>query len=397
MAATKRIFILILMILLCFSLAACGEKNPDEGDPWVGYQKTDGVFGDQGYYYQSDSCLYFMDPKQGANICLCSKISCPHNTTGDDVAIINCEAYIPSLSYYPYFFWNGGLYYITDDEYGLHLNRRNATGQEQSEIGILCSEYIEDGKEVAVYSYICAGGYLYYMGEVCMIKDGNVVIELCIIRRVNLKSGREEELVRVPGHEYLTLWGARAGGMIYQHYELPEVSSESDYEVQRDKSPSRVIQWNGSEKNSTVLLEKTLGDGLTYKGISDGKLMYSVKESEGFVVHQYDLETGKDEKLFENSSLFYINDIYALSTDPQTEKRGLFHIPTEQFLPNIFSTYTLRLKAISTEAVVLSRNIPYPDDPYAAEKEIFFYILLDDLADGIQQEDVTDFYIKHFS
>ena len=394
----KSAFIIIIVLLLLLPTGCTPSSSTD----WVPYMSLTGAFGEQGYYYISSSeCLYFLDVENGLNVCLCSKVGCPHDTTvnTDPAAVYNCEAYIfGSLVHeFPIFVWDGGLYYIFSDEYGMHLIRRNADGSGMSQIGTICQPYIERRKTIDVQSFICADGYLYYCADICGLKDSVIEIESCVVRRMDLKSGKEEELISVPGYEYLSLCAAKGNGMLYLHYLIPEPTDAPDDTEKRQTSPVRLMLWEEGTSKDTVLLEKTFGEELNYKTIIDGALLYTTKEGDSYVTRSFKLNTKEDKKASDETSKTYITEEYALRTNPMTKKISIYQIATGTFLANEFEQYSLVFLNISGKKIVLGRLIPSPNNPAIIEKIIYFYVDADALADGLQEEDVVDFYISHKS
>ena len=114
----KKVFCVLLAAMLILSLAAC-VKQPDrttgngtstttvpaatnapEGvkvdlnDGWTVGFASSSPFSEVGYYYLSDSFLYFMDTENGISVILCSKAGCKHDKAEDWEEIFACEAYI---------------------------------------------------------------------------------------------------------------------------------------------------------------------------------------------------------------------------------------------------------------------------------------------------------------
>ena len=388
-----------LVLLLACVLPGCARVPETD---WVPYASMTGAFWEQGYYYFSSAgCLYFLDVEKGVNVCLCSKVGCPHDSTvhTDPTAVWDCEAYVAESNSYGFsvFFWDGGLYYILSDDYGMHMVRRNADGSGLRQIGSFCQPYIEKRKTVTVHSYICAGGYLYYSADICGLKDSIVETEACVLRRMDLKSGKEEELLQVPGHEYLSLCAAKGNGMLYLRYLLPESSNTPDDTEKRQASPVRLMLWEEGASEDTVLLEKTFREDIRYKAMRNGAILYTTKEEGSFVTRSFELNTKEDKKISDLYNLTYITGDYVLRTNPAFKKKGLYHIGKDTFLPNDFVEYTLRFLNISGNKIIFSRLIPSPKDPTLIEKEIYFFVDADALADGLQKEDAVDFYIFRYS
>lgn len=392
----KSLFIIMVLLLLP---AGC---TPSSSTDWVPYRSSTGAFGEQGYYYISSAgCLYFLDVENSINVCLCSKVGCPHDTTvnTDPAAVHDCEAFLPDsfVNEFMMFFWDGGLYYLDSDEYGMHLIRRNADGSGLRPIGTICQPYIEERKTVDVQSFICADGYLYYCADICGLKDSVIEIESCVLRRMDLKSGKEEELISVPGYEYLSLCAAKGNGVLYQHYLIPEPTDAPDDTEKRQNSPVRLMLREEGTSEDTVLLEKTFGEGLNYKTIIDGALLYTTKEGDSYVTRSFNLNTKEDKKVSNETSRTYITEEYALRTDPKTKEISIYQISKDTFLSNEFEQYSLQFLNISGEKIIFCRLIASPDNPTIIEKKIYFFVDIDALVDGLQKEDAVDFYISHSS
>jgi hypothetical protein len=185
-----QILIALLIIILC--LAGCNQEA--KADKWVGADSYDGAFSDTGYFYLAENVLYYADFATGINVCLCPKVGCQHDN--EDI----CEGWLDDVDD-QMFYWNGGLYYLTGDGYGVHLCRRNADGTGLSAIATLCEEYLEDEQKRSIRfaNKIITGGYLYYTAEIEIIEviDGvsRPKTERCLLRQLDLKSGQEKTLV----------------------------------------------------------------------------------------------------------------------------------------------------------------------------------------------------------
>lgn len=126
---TKRLLAAALAVILTLSLAACGDNSstltqsanlPAAGSGGdrvleMDFQKnmhqstswwiTVMCETENGYYFQYDTFVYFMDKETGATTILCGKPDCAHNDE-------SCNAYV----YSPFlFYYNGKLYWSHDD------------------------------------------------------------------------------------------------------------------------------------------------------------------------------------------------------------------------------------------------------------------------------------------
>ena len=83
----------------------------DLNDGWTVGFASSGSFSEVGYYYLSDSFLYFMDTENGTSVILCSKAGCQHDDAEGWEEIFACEAYIQTHIDKFFFYYDGHIYY----------------------------------------------------------------------------------------------------------------------------------------------------------------------------------------------------------------------------------------------------------------------------------------------
>ena len=397
MKAFVKIVSMLLVLLTVLSLCACTKKEEPEKNEWVSASVSrEGAISDTGYYYLNNrNLLHYVDFESGTNVCLCSKAGCTHDGDG-------CEAEIPGnlgvLS--TMFFWNGGIYFTSIDEYGRGLYRRNADGTGQSKVVTLCEKYMKEDSEIDVNAlgFTVAGNYVYYYTEIrAVVKEGNVgtyQTVLGALLRVDLRTGKEEVVVENRDYQKnkrLSPIAVRNDSAIYAVTSYPDVEyGAENYDELLNQSPVQVLQWSAETGESKVLLEKTrkeLGSTITCYG---GNLYCRPDDNQ----YSIDLETGTLKKVVENGSLYEFNADFALLFDDTNGKRPIKNLKTGELLPNEYEGYWLQVKGYTDDMLILTYIVEYED---RSKDEYFTFISVESLADGLQKEDAAEFYVRHMT
>ena len=329
MKYTKRITALLLTLVLCFGLTACG-KDPSGSAKgiWVGANEYEGTFSDQGYYYvpwnQQGATLSYLDISTGTSVILCTKAGCRHTNE-------YCEAYFLPLPYYNSggtCFWDGSLYYVewlSADS--VDLVRRNATGTERAVIGTLGNKYIEDTKTVLPKNFARFENFWYYCAEI----NGSVWDEatqrqttkrvLDYIGRIDLRTGKEEILIEDRDNT-LNFYAVKNDALVFSTHGIPDVdiSDRENYREQLYKLPFIFKRWDGQTGQISTLFEKGSNgsagiQALTLRGVYKDKLYYSVSVDGNLNQYTYNLNTGEDALFAAQTNMFFWGGGYARCRD----------------------------------------------------------------------------------
>ena len=392
-----QILIALLIIILC--LAGCNQEA--KADKWVGADSYDGAFSNTGYFYLAENVLYYADFATGINVCLCPKVGCQHDN--EDI----CEGWLNDVDG-QMFYWNGGLYYLARDGYGVHLCRRNEDGTGLSAIATLCEEYLEDEQKRSIRfaNKIITGGYLYYTAEIEIIEviDGvsRPKTERCLLRQLDLKSGQEKTLVETTD-QGIALVAAKDGSVRYQLSEMIGEVDTNDYEALDNaykNAKTWLIQLDTDTGTETFLFEKTRYDFYSLEVYFEDKLIYLTHEQSNSFTGKYriyDIVTGKDTFFYEGEINNLIAGRYSLS-HPQEDRNQytLLDLQTGKELPfcGFYENGThIRLVSASDKAVILMRNPIPAEGEFRITERAYFYVPIRALADGLQEEDCIDFYV----
>ena len=216
----KRIISLLLTLFMVGTITACNNPVDTKVEyldwVYVREQTTRGAVSDQGYYYLDGSILSYVDFASGLSVALCSRAGCKHKE-------YDCDAYIGGgYAFTPMYFENDRIYYAD----GGTIYRRNATGIEYAEVGVIGKKYLEERKGVEPQKFAVTGDYLYYLADIQEItSEGStttVIATMQTIGRVNLNTGKDELLVEEAldrDSEKLLLCAVCKNGIIYHHWE----------------------------------------------------------------------------------------------------------------------------------------------------------------------------------
>lgn len=397
----KRTAALLLTLLFCMGLTACGEERPegggDNGQTWVGANENAGAFSDQGYYYlptNQQSNLSYLDISTGLTTVLCSKAGCQHNS--EEV----CEAFVIPSSVFGeggMCFWNDSLYYLSLTGYGIDLVRRNATGTDMAVIGTLGDKYIADQKSVQTKVFAQVAHFWYYYAEV----DGSVWNEnaqqyeskqvLSYISRIDLRTGKEEILIEET--DTLNFYAAKNDAVLFSTLKRPDadILDRDAYREQLAECPVVLKRWDAQTGQVTTLLEKAHSEFTGLQGVFDGKLYYYGTVDFKTNLYIYDLETGEDALLADRESMWFWSGGYAYCRDQETNGDWyILELKSGKKLPNEIETGSIRFTSGSDHGCILALTVQ-PGDGSPKEHRMC-YVSYAALADGLQEADLMNFY-----
>ena len=393
MKTVKRIFTCLLLFCLLCGLSAC-SKRTDTGSDWVWAYNQRGAFSDKGYYFLASGFLRFVDTTSGVSVCLCSKAGCLHDQEPDPRKSESCEArLIGSSMITPLFFCNDNLYYILRDQYGSHLYRRDATGANLETVATLGEKYIEDQRDVTVYAYAVADGFLYYSADVdgsVRTGDGGNMVQWIsnYLGRLDLQTGKEEILLD-KSDVYITLCAVKGNEALFHTAGIPDAAyDDPNYRRLRLEMPATLQHWDGTNGQVRTLLEKTVQEFPGVNIVDNDKLYYTSSLESASGVYTYDLHTNKLEAV-QLDGLRHMGNGYALSWDADKEQWRLYDLNTKKELFNALNNEGFVVMTISNEGVVIKRTV---EDHNAGDQQIYSYIKYASLADGLQEQDLMDFY-----
>ena len=397
MKTEKRLFTLCLVVLMSLPLFGCGEDQgtaqaPEASAPawedessWVLAQTKPCALTDEGFYFASENgTLCFADTSNGISVCLCSKPGCLHNTEW-------CDAIVSSAPISrPMFFWNHHIFYVAEDEFGTHVYRRNADGTAKTMVADLGIRYIEERMSVDLYYFAQSGDYLYYdavvHSTVLTEEEETSVQEMTYIGRLNLKTNQEEIILE--SEHTLFLDAVCPEGILFSYCEDGDIDFEAENrKEQLDAAPAYVKFWNSKTGEvSTVLSRKKL-DLTDVFSVRGSKLYYS-RNGKQQGIWEYDMTTGNDRRVcgfnhdLQIDGRLVFKKIDGIST--------LFDLRTGKLLPTAFAGESLSVMTVSSDGVVLKRLLF--EGGNTATSTTYCYVKREDLADGLQKEDVLDLY-----
>ena len=398
-----RILALILTVLLLLGTVGCAEEPPatiapitdwDDGSSWVMTRfYSTSALSDEGYYFPVDGMLYFADTSNGIAVCLCSKPGCLHEKGSPQEQDL-CDAKLNGTNL-PMFFWNDHFFFLGNDEYGLHVYRRNADGTAQTIVADIGSRYVKERKALQINDSAFLGDYFYYSAQVTslVLEEGveNVVVDLTYIGRLNLKTNKEEILVTVD-HEATQLAAVCPKGVLIQYSEDTEAGYEDeDFFEQRLNAPSYVQFYDFETKETTTILTRTYQDLQSVSAVRGSKLYYIRSVENGGGIWEYDMKTGSDRKVSNTGGGSQIDGRLVFKQVDGISV--LYHLPTGQFLPTAFAGEHLKAVCVSKDAVILTRKL---FEGGRSTRAVYCYVKLADLADGLQEEDVLDLYTYYY-
>ena len=434
MRKTKSILCILLAVTLLLSLSAC-VQNPDattafpsetgsgtattapvatnapEGvkvdlnDGWtVGFVNS-GSFSDVGYYYLSDSFLYFMDTENGNSVILCSKAGCKHDNAEDWDEIFACEAYIQTQTATVFFYYDGHIYYDKfeqDNPNAIHLYRRNADGTGEEKVATLCEELFSQTSEVVPGPYIIADGMMYYTASINGISESephNFEIQQIggLLMRLDLKTGKEEEILRMKD-VYIQLFAARKDALIFYTQELlPPDEMVGSYGEKMKDFPARLQIWRESSGKAELIFEKTCEECWTMLNIYGGKLYYFGR-NDFARLYTYDFSTGEQATPDLPGLSGIINDDYWYAHGELNTT--IYDFRTGKPVPGDFADWKVYIPEVGEKGFVaelkLITGITPDGKKGIVEREIYGYIPFAAMEDGLQKEDIRIIYEKEY-
>ena len=393
MKTIKRFFACTLLLCLLCGMSACSKQTDTDSD-WVWAYNQRGAFSSKGYYFLASGFLRFVDIENGVSVCLCSKAGCLHDHEPDHRKSESCEArLIGATMITPLFFCNSDLYYVLRDQYGSHLYRRDATGADLETVATLGEKYIEDQRDVTVYAYAVADGFLYYSADVngsVPAEDGGNMVQWIsnYLGRLNLRTGKEEILLD-KSDVYITLCAVKGNEALFHSAGIPVAAyDDPNYRQLSLEMPALLQHWDGTSGQVHTLLEKTVQEFPGVNIVDKDKLYYTSSMESASGVYVYDLHTNKLEAV-QLDSLRHMGNGYALHWDADREQWHLFDLNTKKELPNALTNEGFIVLTVSEEGVAIKRTV---EDDNAGNQQIYSYITYASLADGLQEQDLMDFY-----
>ena len=394
MKYTKRITALLLALLLSLGLTACG-KDPSGSAKgiWVGANEYEGTFSDQGYYYvpwnQQGATLSYLDISTGTSVILCTKAGCRHTNQ-------YCEAYFPPDFFYTsggICFWDGSLYYI-DSGTTFELVRCNATFTDQTVIGTLGDQYIEDKKWVNPKNFARFENFWYYCAEI----NGSVWDEatqqrttkrvLDYIGRIDLRTGKEEILIEDRDNT-LDLHAVKNDALVFSARGIPDadIQDRDAYREQLKNLPFVFQRWDAQTGQVSTLFEKY---NCGVKGVYNDKLYYNGRANDILNQYTYDLNTGEDALFLDQESMWFWSGGYAQCKDSESnEDWHILELQSGKKLPIDIEGF-LGFQCGSEQGCILWQSVE-PADGGPTEHRVY-YVPYTALADGLQEADLMHVY-----
>lgn len=274
------------------------------------------------------------------------------------------------------FYWNEGLYYIEQDGFGYHICRRNADGNAKSEVAVLCEEELKASNDVSVTvdQFVLAGNWLYFHAYVSGIENGELYDIKSLLYRLNLQTGRQEELCADEEHTF-GLIAAQENALLYTREEkLETVPGEEGYDEELKQSRIAIMRWDEATGESKVLLEKTRENMYAPRMIGDLVLYYTSQEADE--CRTVDPETGEDKEAARVVGTI-LNDKYLFTRIPGDDEKAVFERETGKALPMELESKIMYVETVSEKWFLLS----------LFDLNQKYIISMDDIHDGIQMED----------
>lgn len=394
-----RIMALILAVLLLLGASGCDAWRDNEG--WTSADAYKGAFSDTGYYYLAEGFLYYADFATGINISLCPRVGCKHN---DELI---CEGWIGSAEE-QMFCYGDKLYYLDSDTYGTHLYRRNLDGTGLATVATLCDDYLKELENchIQFLKKVVSGGYLYYTAEVRAFESVDNVVTgkyLCtLLMQLDLKTGKEKTLLkRDNGISLVAAKGSRIRYIVGDSIGEEDISDPDALKEAYKNRIKQAVELDVATGKENILFEKSKYDFFSLEYYSGSKMIYLTYESEDDstgIYRVYDISTGKDAFFYEGAINNLIAGRYSLSKDPNDPKRYVLldlengkELPCHSFYD---SGCVYRLVSASDEAVIL-RRYPRPENGVGdITEQVYSYVPVAALEDGLQETDFIDYYIQ---
>ena len=372
----KRLFSIFMVLVLCVGLSGCNTARDDRR--WFSADAYKGAFSDTGYFYLAEGYLYYADFAAGVNISLCPKVGCKHN------------------------------YYLNFDIYGTHLYRRNLDGTGLATVATLCEDYLEELENchIKFEKKVVSGGYLYYTAEVRAYESVNNVVTgkylYTLLMQLDLKTGKEKTLLkRDNGIVLVAAKGSRIRYIVGDSIGEEDISDPEALKEAYKNYFRQVVELDAATGKENTLFEKSKYDFFSLEYYSGSKMIYLTYESEDDhtgIYRVYDISTGKDAFFYEGAINNLIAGRYSLSKDPNDPKRYVLldlengkELPCHSFYD---SGCVYRLVSASDEAVSL-RRYPRPENGVGTiTEQVYSYVPVAALEDGLQETDFIDYYIE---
>ena len=426
MKIIRKAFTLFFVLTLCLSLFACRESpavttagtNPPENTTASGTQadtvdietlRTGNwntcikgvdwnyfIYAEGGFYYQNNGFLHFFDPNSRIDVTLCQKAGCPHEKGDPRKDWKYCEA---SINMNAILCYEGGYLYYDKEDHGQHLYRRDPDGTAETYIATLWKDHAGQFHDIQVQNYLLSDGFLYYTISVSggeLDTEGTLVVEELYqaLLRMDLATGKEEELLRVTGTN-LGLIAAKKDAVLYttmEYKHISEVPNGQDRLEAMFNTPKHVLLWTEEANTSQEILCKLYREFPGADSFEYGKV--TVRSLDTY--YTYDLITG-EYQLLPLSEGTKLNGQYRLRSDGS----AIYDVQTGEDLPNEFVEkcpaefvkVDFRCVTTSDNGIIMERQY-YADDGsqwLQIAKSYTFYVSFDSLADGLQIADATDF------
>ena len=398
----KKVYRFLALTLVLLMLTGCAAK--DDGSQWRGKEYRQTAFSDDGYYYLAySSLLCFRDNRSGNNVILCSRAGCRHgyrDANGMDRTEADCEADLGALSGIDSVidFSGDRIYYIVDEQGSLRLMSRDATGTAEKTVAVIGEAYLDGNTSLMAKDLIVAGGYAYctLIVQSAQRNPETGVVEVNheknVLCRIQLFNGKQTQLHEEKVNE-ITLAAAKTDEVVFLVYDRPAADSPNLEEELRSY-PVYFYAWRESTGKTEKAAELTSDQCGTVRSCEEGKLYLVLGKETETVFKTFDLNdyTISDHAAIPHVALF-INRDYMLCKDSAGAYQ-LYSVKKNQYLPVDAVSSTLAVAATGSQGFVL-RSM---QTEYAGEGvqnivgTMYNYVRYRDLADGLQEKDLTPFY-----
>ena len=403
---TKRITALILALFSLLGLTACGqdpsantESGSAEGQKWVSAGRYEGAFSDQGYYYERNHILCYLDIATGNTTALCTKAGCLHDQEPSNRLREHCDAYLSgnNFKFGGLCFWNGSMYYINFEKNGLNLFRSDVTWTEHVELGSLGTQYIENKQSITATNYALTEDYWYYSAEVKgSVWDEDALqwtdkLVLSYISRIDLRTGKEEIVVEEQGN-MLELFAAQNDTVLFSTQKMPDTKIGDPASLEQlAKFPILLKRWDGETRQITTLFEKYSSECSKINGFYGGKIYYTVPDSTTQSnQHTFDISTGQDKLFLEQKGVLLWPGGYGrLVNLKPNEGKYLLDLRSGKKLP-IDIEGTPGFECYAEHGCILRCPVTSADGE--ATEFRLCYVPYTALSDGLQEADLMQIY-----
>ena len=425
----KKCLCSIVALLLLISLTACGTDpsgttvatNPSGATaatdpiastapyitvekpaqlPTGGWQNVNSITPDpyaltsDGCYFTFNSCLCFLDTNSGYSAFLCSRPTCRHGEFSTANQLLKCDAYL-SGSASMLFCQNNTLYSGVIDPYGTQLYARDIDGTNMRQIATLGKNYISKETTHNIGGWSVCGEYLYYQAYVDTFDVSGenftqVGKTICVLSRLNLNDGREEELLRTD-EELFLLQGVNDGLVLlymWENFDVNEFENSSEY-IKQVQPKLRL--WSEEAGGVATLCELDNDKHGRTLGITEGQLHF--RSLEGGEISAYDFTIGElsesklppDVTMLWNQSYagVYRDSYYNLASGESFENAY-----GNMELPEGFDKFYLQFLCVSDDGIVFSEGYYKKQENNRLEGyDLFSYVPFSKMDDGLQLSD----------